>query len=186
MLMSAIVCAGAAQFAALEMWAAPLPISAIAVSTALICCRHVLMGLTLQPKFRRHTARTPYARLFFVTDVTWVLTRDADDDADPLAFFVASGAVMFGGWNLGTAIGLAAPHVLDAVTIASLGYAGVLFLAILMLMLIRGRDATALPWLVSAAVSVGLGAVVSSHAAVLIGVLAGAAVGLAIEHRRDA
>ena len=49
-LMSALVFAGGAQFAAVELWATPAPIAALVFSTLLINARHVLMGASLVPK----------------------------------------------------------------------------------------------------------------------------------------
>src|SRR3954471_15241326 len=49
-LMSAFVFAGGAQFAAIEAWAHPAPIAALAFATLLINARHVLMGASLGPK----------------------------------------------------------------------------------------------------------------------------------------
>ena len=49
--MSALVFAGGAQFAAVEMWASPTPVLALIFSTLLINSRHVLMSASLAGLF---------------------------------------------------------------------------------------------------------------------------------------
>ena len=51
-LMSVLVFAGGAQFAAIESWASPAPVAALVFGTLLINARHVLMGASLAPKMR--------------------------------------------------------------------------------------------------------------------------------------
>ena len=49
-LMSLLVFAGGAQFAALQLWAYPVPVLALAVSAFLVNTRHILLGASLNPK----------------------------------------------------------------------------------------------------------------------------------------
>src|SRR6185312_2456003 len=51
-LMSLLVFAGGAQFAAVELWTYPVPVAALVFSTALINARHVLMVASLAPNSR--------------------------------------------------------------------------------------------------------------------------------------
>jgi 4-azaleucine resistance transporter AzlC len=74
-LMSLVVFAGGAQFAAIEMWSFPVPVVALVVSTLLINARHVLMGASLRPKLE---ALSPWQRLlgcFTLADETWALAE---------------------------------------------------------------------------------------------------------------
>ena len=48
LLMSALVFAGSAQFVALGLWATPLPVLAIVLTTLVVNLRHVLMGAALR------------------------------------------------------------------------------------------------------------------------------------------
>src|SRR3712207_4837886 len=66
-LMSLLVFAGGAQFAALELWIAPLPVAAILFSTLLVNARHVLMSASLAPKLRGFSPVQRYAGFFFLT-----------------------------------------------------------------------------------------------------------------------
>ena len=67
-LMSLFVSAGSAQFAALGLWANPLPVLAIVLTTLLVNLRHVLMGAALRPWFGGLNAGQKLSSLFFVAD----------------------------------------------------------------------------------------------------------------------
>lgn len=74
-LMSLMVFAGGAQFAAVELWSWPVPIAALAFSTLLINARHVLMGASLAPKLRGFSLVQRLGALFFLTDESWALAE---------------------------------------------------------------------------------------------------------------
>src|ERR1700730_12634351 len=48
-LMSAGVFAGASQFAALDLWHAPLPLAMLALTVLAVNARHILLGVALAP-----------------------------------------------------------------------------------------------------------------------------------------
>ena len=62
-LMSTLVFAGGAQFAAIELWSYPVPVAAILFSTLLVNARHVLMGASLAPKTRGFSLGAALSRL---------------------------------------------------------------------------------------------------------------------------
>ncbi|MGP9818371.1 AzlC family ABC transporter permease [Salinarimonas sp. NSM] len=107
-LMSALVFAGGSQFAALELWADPVPIVAIVFSTLLINARHVLMSASLAP---RTQAFAPWQRLVgfhFLADELWALgeRRAAAARLTPTYWF-AMVAVFFTTWMATIAAGAA-------------------------------------------------------------------------------
>lgn len=185
LIMSVWVFAGGVQFAALALWQEPLPLFAIALSTALISSRHILMGLTLAPRIHPAGKRTPLGALFFLTDVNWVLTLKRDAPGGVLSFFLGSGGLMFAAWVTGTALGLVLPDALDPVTAGSLGYAGAIFFAILMVVLAEGHQGPRSPWLLSGVVAAAAAEVMPSHLALVAAVAAGALWGLAVAERSD-
>lgn len=73
-LMSIMVFAGGAQFAAIESWVFPAPILALAFSTFLINSRHILMGASLSPKMRASLPQK-LVGFFFLTDEAWALSE---------------------------------------------------------------------------------------------------------------
>ncbi|SFI28693.1 4-azaleucine resistance probable transporter AzlC [Bosea sp. OK403] len=74
-LMSALVFAGGAQFAAVELWATPAPVAALIFSTLLINARHVLMGTSLVPKLDSFAPWQKWLGLAYMADENWALAE---------------------------------------------------------------------------------------------------------------
>jgi 4-azaleucine resistance transporter AzlC len=104
-LMSALVFAGGAQFAAIEAWSYPAPVAALTFATLLINARHVLMGASLSPKY--HVSRVQkYLSLYFLTDETWALSeRRALERPVTGAYWMAMALVLWANWTLSSGIG---------------------------------------------------------------------------------
>ncbi|KPF65999.1 branched-chain amino acid ABC transporter permease [Bosea sp. AAP35] len=75
MVMSTLVFAGGAQFAAIELWATPAPIGALVFSTLLINARHVLMSASLLPKLQGFSRWQTLAGLYYMADENWALAE---------------------------------------------------------------------------------------------------------------
>ncbi|MBM6579472.1 AzlC family ABC transporter permease [Microvirga sp. BT689] len=104
-LMSALVFAGGAQFAAIESWIQPAPILTLAFATLLINARHVLMGASLTPKVRMSRVQTLLA-YFFLTDEAWALSeRRALERPVTGAYWFAMAVVLWSNWTLSSTIG---------------------------------------------------------------------------------
>ncbi|MBZ6075236.1 AzlC family ABC transporter permease [Microvirga puerhi] len=104
-LMSALVFAGGAQFAAIESWVSPAPILALAFGTFLINVRHVLMGASLSPKIG--LSRTEkFVGFFFMTDESWALSeRRALDRPVTGAYWAAMAVTLYANWVVSTTLG---------------------------------------------------------------------------------
>ncbi len=93
-LMSALVYAGGAQFAAIETWVQPAPIVVLAFATLLINLRHVLMGASLAPKMRA-TRLQKLLGFYVLTDEAWALAeRRSIDRPVTMAYWLAMAAVL--------------------------------------------------------------------------------------------
>ena len=104
-LMSALVFAGGAQFAAIETWVSPAPIAALAFAALLINVRHVLMGASLTPKIRMSRVQTLLA-YFFLTDEAWALSeRRALERPVTGAYWFAMAVVLWANWTLSSTVG---------------------------------------------------------------------------------
>jgi 4-azaleucine resistance transporter AzlC len=107
-LMSTLVFAGGAQFAAIELWSYPVPVAAILFSTLLVNARHVLMGASLAPKTRGFSMAQRYLGFFFLTDEAWALAeRRALARTVTPAYWFACAAVLPASW-IGSSIAGAA------------------------------------------------------------------------------
>ena len=74
-LMSLLVFAGGAQFAAIEMWATPAPVLALVFSTLLINSRHILMGASIAPKLAGFSRVQTALGLYYMADENWALAE---------------------------------------------------------------------------------------------------------------
>lgn len=176
-LMSATVFAGASQVAALELWQSPLPYLGLFLVVLLVNIRHVLMGVTLHATLSAGRRRPPFGVLYFLTDANWVLTMRETAAANRVAFFAGSGFAMYSFWVAGTALGVIAPTLLDARTLAALGVGGALYVAVLLCLFYRGRSPLALAApAVSAAVTLLAARWLDASLALLVGVAAAAGV----------
>jgi 4-azaleucine resistance transporter AzlC len=109
-LMSTLVFAGGAQFAAIEMWSYPVPVAAILFSTLLVNARHVLMGASLCPKTRGFSFAQRYLGFFFLTDEGWALAerRALEKRVTPAYWFACAATlpiVWIGSSILGAVVG---------------------------------------------------------------------------------
>lgn len=75
LVMSGLVFAGGAQFAAIELWATPAPIGALVFSTLLINARHVLMSASLVPKLAGFSRWQMALGLYYLADENWALAE---------------------------------------------------------------------------------------------------------------
>jgi 4-azaleucine resistance transporter AzlC len=75
LVMGAMVFAGGAQFAAVELWATPAPIGALVFSTLLINARHVLMSASLAPKLTGFSTTQKLLGLYYMADENWALAE---------------------------------------------------------------------------------------------------------------
>jgi predicted branched-subunit amino acid permease len=170
-LLSATVLAGSAQFAALALWEAPIPFLVLAVTTALVGARHILMGITLAPIARPAPRWQRWAAVAILTDFNWAMTVTAPPERRRFAYFLGSGLWLYALWNLGTVAGVLVPDLLDAETRAAAAGAGTLFLAGLATVLVTGAGRPGLAPVAAAAVAAwltdaGLGATAAPAAAV--------------------
>lgn len=105
-LMSLLVFAGGAQFAAVELWTYPVPVAALAFSTLLINARHILMGASLAPKLGHFTLPQRLAAMYFLTDESWALAeRRATSQPLTLAYWFALAAMLPIAWIGSTFLG---------------------------------------------------------------------------------
>lgn len=113
-LMSLLVFAGGAQFAAVELWTWPVPVAALVFSTLLVNARHILMGASLAPKLGGFTALQRLAGFHLLTDEAWALaeSRAVGRMVTPVYWlglaaplpFAWTGSTLLGAW-LGTFVG---------------------------------------------------------------------------------
>jgi len=75
--MSALVFAGASQFAALELWGPQVPLFTLMVTVFAINARHLLMGATLCPWLRQLPPGRRYGVMLIASDANWAMAMQA-------------------------------------------------------------------------------------------------------------
>lgn len=73
-MMTGLNFAGGSEFAAINLWANPLPMAMIILVTLLINSRHIVMGASLVPYLQHQPKRRVLPALFFMTDESWALS----------------------------------------------------------------------------------------------------------------
>lgn len=105
-LMSGAIFGGASQFAALDLWYAPLPLAMLALTVLAINARHILLGAALAPWLLQVPIARRLAALLFLSDANFAQAMSARERGEPDAgILLGSGLAMWITWIVGTAIG---------------------------------------------------------------------------------
>jgi 4-azaleucine resistance transporter AzlC len=106
MLLSGAVFAGSAQFAALDLWVAPLSLWPVWLTTLAINARHLLYGAALYPWLRGIGTTKRFPIVAVLTDSTYVYATQAEAKGERDAgALLGAGALTWLVWVLSTAVG---------------------------------------------------------------------------------
>jgi 4-azaleucine resistance transporter AzlC len=176
-LMSALAFGGAAQFIALGLWTAPLPIETIIVTTLIVNLRHLLMGAAMRPWFATLAPWKTYTSMFVMTDESWALSmRELFAGSRDAAFLLGAGSTLWIAWQIATVAGYFAGGAIQDPAAWGLDFAFVAAFTALLVGMWRGRS-DVLPWGVAAVVAVAGSHLLPGKWYILLGALAGSLVG---------
>jgi len=183
MLMSALVCAGSAQFVVIGMWATPLPILSIVLTTLAINLRHLLMGAALRTRFAHFSKRQSYGSLPLMTDENWALaiSRFERGERDG-AVLLGGGIVMYFSWVLATALGYLAGSAISEPEAIGLDFAATIVFAGLLVLLCKGKR-DLLPWAIAGLVAIAADQLLPGNWYIILGGIAGCLAGV-LRHER--
>ncbi|MCH8497166.1 MAG: AzlC family ABC transporter permease [Marinobacter sp.] len=106
-MMSALVFAGASQFAALELWGPQVAIVPLTITVFAINARHLLMGASLYPWLRHLPPAKRYGVMLVASDANWALAMQAFARGKPgIGLLLGGGIALWVFWVLGTLLGL--------------------------------------------------------------------------------
>lgn len=106
--MSAVVYAGAAQMVALQTWADPVPVVAVALIAFAVNTRYILLGAALRPWFSGLSPLRAYGSLFVMGDGNWLLSiKEYESGRNDAAVLLGSGVVNYAFWFAGSWAGYA-------------------------------------------------------------------------------
>lgn len=176
-LFSGLVFAGGAQFVAVELWTEPAPWAALALAVFLVNLRHVLMGASIAGKLGRFPAWLRPPAMFFLTDEGWAMS-EARAVHRPLtpAFYFGVAALLYGNWFLWTVLGTQLGALIEDPAVFGFDIAFTALFVALIASFWRGST-TAAVVVASALSAVAARAFIPGAWYVLVGALAGVAVG---------
>ena len=104
--MSASVFAGAAQFAALDLWQAPLPYLSLALVVLAINARHVILGAALSAQVNALPPAKRFLALLLLSDANFADSHAAfKEGATDAGILLGGGLSLWVTWVCGTAVG---------------------------------------------------------------------------------
>ena len=183
-LMSALVYGGASQLVAMEVWKSPITLASVvslAVVTAIVNARFILMGATLRPWLGALPPWQVYPALNSTVDATWlVATRYRAEGGSDAAVFVGAGLALWVVW-----VGSAIPGYLLGTFIADPKRFGFdlmlpIFFAAMFVPLWRGAR-RAIGWVIAGAVALVVSYLVPGWWFIVAGALAGSIAGAFID-----
>jgi 4-azaleucine resistance transporter AzlC len=183
-LMSALVYGGASQLVAMEVWTNPQTLATVlslAIVTAVVNARFILMGATLRPWFGELPQWQAYSALNGTVDATWLIAvRYRAEGGSDCSVFVGAALTLWIVW-----VGSAVPGYLLGAFISDPKRFGFdlmlpIFFAAMFVPLWRGAR-RAIGWVVAGAVALVVSYVVAGWWFIVIGALTGAVVGAFID-----
>jgi len=173
LLMSGLVFAGSAQLIVLSLWAMPLPIAAILLTTLIVNLRNLLLGAAISPWFSRLPPLKAYTSIFFLADENWALTMgEFAKGKRNAAFLLGSGLVLYVAWVGSTVIGRTLGDVVHDPASFGLDFAFTAVFLSLLVGLWKGK-ADLIAWVAAAIVAVAAAHVLPGKWYILLGGLAG-------------
>ena len=175
--MSFAICAGASQFAILDLWHAPLPLATLALTVLAVNARHILLGAALAPWLLRVPLLGRLAALLWLSDGSFAYTIAARERGElDAGILFGSGATMWLIWVASTGIGALAGSLLGDLSRFGFDAVMVTYFAAIVIGQWKGTK-DLFPWLAAAAV-----ALIGTHVLppgwhIIAGALAGGLVG---------
>lgn len=153
-LMSALVCGGASQFAALDLWTHPLPVALITLTVFIVNSRHLLYGAVLYPRLAVMGRPVRASLLGFMTDSAFAYAvqlggEGRDGTRDETGMLVGAAVFIYLVWVASTWTGATLGALIGDPKVYALDVVMVSYFAATLAGLWRGRADLA-PWLAAA------------------------------------
>lgn len=177
LVMSAVVFAGTAQFAALDLWGAQVPLLPLLATTLAINGRMLLMGATLYPWLRLIRPGRRYAAVVTLSDANWAMClNDLQQGRNNIGTLVGGGLALWLTWQAGTLAGLLVGAGIPAPSTFGLDMVMGCFM-LTMALVGRRNTRRAFIWLVAGLTAYAAWRWLPPNTHVILGALAGGTVG---------
>jgi 4-azaleucine resistance transporter AzlC len=176
--MSVAIYAGASQFAALDLWYAPLPLATLGLTVLAVNARHILLGAALAPWLLQIPIVQRLAALLLLSDANFAYAMAARDrGATDAGILFGSGLTMWIIWIVSTAVGALAGSLFGDVS--RLGFDAVMVASFTAVIVGWWKDRSDLyPFVTAAAVAVAGTYVLPPGWHIIAGALTGGIVGV--------
>ncbi len=183
-MMSAIVCAGTAQFAALQIWTDPVSWIAVGFTSLAMNSRYILFSATMRPWFGELSPLRAYGSLLFLYDSNWALAmRDRNAGKEDAAHLIGGGLTMCATWTASTAVGHAFGGLVGDPRQFGLDFMLIAFFATMAVGVWRGRS-DFVPIVAAAVAAVLTDRLFPGPTYIVIGALVGSIAG-AVQYRSE-
>ncbi|PWT71106.1 MAG: branched-chain amino acid ABC transporter permease [Proteobacteria bacterium] len=116
--MSMIMFSGAAQIVAIQLLVAGAPFAVIVLSCLVVSLRLIMYSAAMAPYLRRLDNRWRILLAYVLTDQAFAGTiqrfRDSDDLSGNASYFLGTGVLLWGTWQVSTLIGIVAGQIVPA------------------------------------------------------------------------
>jgi predicted branched-subunit amino acid permease len=179
-LMNAIVFAGAAQLVAIEVWTEPLTLgtlASIAILTAIVNARFILMGASLRPWLGPLPAWQVYPTLLLTTDATWIVgMRYRAEGGGDASIYLGAGLALWALWTAAVIPGYLLGAFIADPTRFGFDLTLPVFFSAMLVGLWRGPR-RAIGWAVAGVVALAAAYVIAGWWFIVIGAVAGSIAG---------
>jgi predicted branched-subunit amino acid permease len=187
LVMNALVFAGASQMVAMEIWPERLTLGTIAVLalvTATVNARMLLLSASLQPWLGGLPAWQAYPTLHLLTDPGWLIAmRYRGEGGSDAGVVLGSSIVLFAVWISASSAGYSLGALVADPRRFGLDLVMPLFFAAMLIPLWRGPR-SAIAWVVAGAVALLVDRLVPGWWFIIAGATAGSVVGGLVDDRR--
>ncbi|MEM7694385.1 MAG: AzlC family ABC transporter permease [Pseudomonadota bacterium] len=175
MMTSMVVFAGASQFAALDLWGDPLPYLSLAIVVFTVNARLIMLGAAIAPWLNAVSPAQRFTALAFMTDANFADSVDARREGEnDVAVLLGGGLLLYTSWIFGTAVGIFAGAVVEAIDTFGVDVVMGAFFTAVVIGGVRSRLAV-VPVVVGAVVAVGTMGLLPSGWNIIAAALAGGA-----------
>ncbi len=152
--MSALVFAGASQFAALDLWHTPLPYLSLALVVLAVNARHIILGAALSPWVNSLSRSKRLLALGFMSDANFADSYAAfRKGGRDVGLLLGGGLMLWSIWIVGTALGAVAGAEIGALDRFGIDVVMAAFFAAIVVGELKTR-ASLLPVAIASAVTV--------------------------------
>ncbi len=149
LVMSGATFSASAQFAAMELWTHPLPVSAILLSVFLVSSRNILLGLSVTNHLDGPSLFTRLTCLGLLSDPSVVMILRESRSINNLGYLFGYGVALWISWMVSVWCGFTFSTLFSGADLGALAFAGPLVMACMMMLFVKSGRGHLSGWVAS-------------------------------------